>query len=178
MLIFPPLFLYATESFTRVAISFLILFEVFIFTFAMAILFFPVYPPVGACCIVMSVLLVLSIAIYSLVIAIKSLIDTDIHIIIVVVITNLAVGFCSGCISCIPTVGAIFTQIFGIILGGIDYYVFFYMLQNQVNPVSLLLFWTDLWFVLMSIYSVIETFIVNGEVEGAEVEFDLGNYVS
>src|SRR6185312_12928462 len=103
---------YATESFTRVATNFLILFEVFIFIIAMAML--------AENCAVMSFLLL--------------------SILVGVIVTNLAVGFCLKCMAKIPTVGDMLTPI----------YILFYMSQNQVNPVSHLLFWTDLWFVLTS----------------------------
>ncbi|CAG8713713.1 4873_t:CDS:1, partial [Acaulospora morrowiae] len=79
------------------------------------------------------------------------------------------------CLSCL--VGTLSGNIIGYILGGIDFYVFFYELQNDVNPISLLLFWTDLWTILFAVYTTIEAYI-GGEVQEKELEFDLENYLS
>jgi len=42
------------------------------------------------------------------------------------------------------------------IVGGINFYIIFYVILNEVNTVSLLFFWSDLWFILLGVYVAIE----------------------
>ncbi|CAG8439939.1 6863_t:CDS:1 [Diversispora eburnea] len=169
--IFPPLFLYATESFNNVTITFLILFEIFIFTTALAVL------STSSCIfkfVVMSFLMgsLMAIIIYAIVLWIKFLVNSGFHISIIVLVINCVVGcflgFLQGTI-----IGFIITSN---ILGGINFYFVFYALQIQVNPISLLLFWAVLWTILFNIYTGIENY-GGGAEEGAEAEFDLENYM-
>ena len=52
--------------------------------------------------------------------------------------------------------GTILECIVSSIMRDISFYTFFYMLQDQANPVSLLLFWLVLWSMSFSIYFIIE----------------------
>jgi hypothetical protein len=91
---------------------------------------------------------------------------------IVVIIVNLVVGVCLGKLK-----STIIGKVIGYILGGIDFYMIFYSLINEVNSISLLLFWTDLWTALFGTYTSIEK-CIGGEVEEREVvDFDLQNYL-
>ncbi|CAG8783897.1 23696_t:CDS:1, partial [Racocetra persica] len=64
------------------------------------------------------------------------------------------------------------------VAAGLDYYMLFYGLQDKINSVSLLLFWSDLWVILVSIYVYWEKFL-NGEEqeEQEEPEFDIQNFL-
>ncbi|CAG8549632.1 5384_t:CDS:2, partial [Scutellospora calospora] len=135
-MIFPPLFLYATESFNSVTITFLILY--------------------GG----------LAINVYGLIIVIK-FVDNSI-----VIIVNLVVGCCISSLK-----GTKIEFMIANILWGFDYYIIFYNLQDKVNPISLLLFWVDLWTISVSIYIAFEK-LLNGEKieEQGMPEFDIENY--
>ncbi|RHZ72502.1 hypothetical protein Glove_242g68 [Diversispora epigaea] len=99
--------------------------------------------------------------------------EFEAYISVTVITINLVFGCCLGCLQN-TIIGIIITSY---ILGGIDFYIIFYALQNQVNPISLLLFWADLWTILFNIYTNIENYRV-GEIEESEAEFDLENFTS
>ncbi|RHZ72493.1 hypothetical protein Glove_242g67 [Diversispora epigaea] len=152
-IIFPPLFLYATESFNNVTIIFLILFEFFIFTILLTAFSNLIW------CIIIPFLVGFSIAIYAIVVGI----GTEVCFSVTIIVINLVLGFCLSCLQR-TIIGSI---IISYILGGIDFFIIFYALQNQVNPISLLLFWADLWTILFDIYTGIEKH--KGEGERSEV---------
>ena len=53
---------------------------------------------------------------------------------------------------------------------------FLYILLKVVIPISLLFFWTDLWYILFGIYTTIESYIAGEKVEGKNPNFDSQNY--
>ncbi|RHZ81665.1 hypothetical protein Glove_117g488 [Diversispora epigaea] len=157
LIIFPPLFLYATESFNLVTIIFLILFVILILTFTFSVLtgfLLPEHVIIFLSCITVCILVGFHIVIHGAI--------TVAHFSVIVLVINLVARCCLVYLK-----GTIATIIVSDILGGINYYIIFYALQSQVNPISLLLFWADLWTVLFSIYTVIENF---KEFEGTEAE--------
>jgi hypothetical protein len=60
--------------------------------------------------------------------------------------------------------------IISFLTGGINFYIIYYVSMNVVNPVSLLLFWTNLWFILFGIYTTIEYYIAKNVVPENEIE--------
>ncbi|CAI2179021.1 11707_t:CDS:1 [Funneliformis geosporum] len=107
--------------------------------------------------------------IYGLVLLIKS----ANKLLIIIYVVNLVVGWFISCFK-----NTIVGVIIGCILSGIDYYVGFYAILSEVNKVSLLLFWSDLWFVLFIIYITIERYINGESIFQFGSEFDLGNFIS
>ncbi|CAG8455534.1 842_t:CDS:2 [Dentiscutata erythropus] len=73
----------------------------------------------------------------------------DIRIHAPYIVSGVIIG---GCVKCSQG------RIISIVLVGIDHYITFYFTLDEVNRVSLLLFWLDLWFILFGIYTMIEIF--------------------
>jgi hypothetical protein len=169
--IFPPLFLYATESFNGVTIPFLVLHYLIIIAIPLCFIENNVLRII--CAIIMS-LSIFGIIIYALVLLIKSAIKSANFFFLIALAVNSVVGCCLGCLQ-----NTIVGAITGCILCGIDYYVLFYAFLTEVNKVSLLLFWADLWAVLFAIYITIELYIKE-ELNFQEKlpEFNLGNFMS
>jgi len=104
--------------------------------------------------------------IYMVVTCFKTSFNVKIHI--PVLIANLVIGCCLSYCK-----GTIVGTIMFFILSGIDHYIIFYSLLKEVNKISLLLFWTDLWYILFGIYISVE----NAIVEDDDAEFDLGDFI-
>ncbi|CAJ0833340.1 19492_t:CDS:2 [Entrophospora sp. SA101] len=98
--------------------------------------------------------------------------NNDTYAYTTVLVVDLVLGCCLGGLK-----GTIFGAIIGEILTGFNFYVLFYSLQEEVNQVSLLLFWADLWATLFVIYTTIERYIKRGEFVERKVEFSLQNYI-
>ena len=105
----------------------------------------------------------LSIIIYGLVLAFKS---GSGEFFIIILIVNIIGGSCIPCL-CIP--------IATYLLYGFNFYVLFYSMQSKIDPISLLLFWSDLWTTLFAIYVAIEKCISGEKVDDEEIKFNIHN---
>jgi len=162
--IFPPLFFFATDGFNEISISHLIFIEAINLASALAFACFPNSSYIFCCILTILILLIFASYISGLVFSIKSLIKYGIHFhfSILAIVIAIAIDVVVGILFCIQ--GTVVGKILGCILSGFGFYFVFYNLQAQINPISLLLFWADLWTILSVIYAIIEKYI-NGEDE-------------
>ncbi|KAF0342419.1 hypothetical protein F8M41_016145 [Gigaspora margarita] len=79
--------------------------------------------------------------------------DYDHKAFTIFLVINFIIGCCMNC-CLIPVVSSIVYYI----ISEINHYYIFYTLSNEVNKISLLLFWTDLWSLLSSIYLIIDCY--------------------
>jgi hypothetical protein len=103
---------------------------------------------------------VISIIIYSIILAVKSGIkfeyQTEFNVYLVV---NNVIG---GLIIFLHN--TVIGPIIFYLVCSIDCYILYYLILKVINPISLLLFWVDLWYISFAIYTTIESYIAGEKV--------------
>ncbi|RIB12521.1 hypothetical protein C2G38_18811 [Gigaspora rosea] len=159
-LIFPPIFFYTTEGFSKTTIALISVCIVGIILLIVGSILLAVgtsesLSNFSIIIICMGSMTILGVFVYLIVIFFMFGFDVKIHVSFIVIILLLISLIALTIYYRSNLMKKKTFLILVTILGGLGYYTLFYGILKEVNTISLLLFWSDLWLILLSIYTII-----------------------
>ncbi|CAG8443456.1 11292_t:CDS:1 [Dentiscutata erythropus] len=183
-LIFPPIFFYATEGFSKATIALISVSSAGIVSLIIGLFIRQISHPelirhktwfdtpplnsplhsgqllslqtIDSIFVGVGSMIIFGIFAYLIVIFFMSGFDIKIYVPFIVILLLFLLLICL--VICYQFNEAVYYRIvivLATILGGIGYYILFYSILKEVNRISLLLFWADLWLILLSTYTIV-----------------------